>query len=90
MANLKSSRYYLLLAFLFLVLIQTKVLSYQYKVGDLDAWGIPTSANPQVYTYWSKYHTLKIGDSLCKFLSFFLISFILILEKNKKIIAFDT
>ncbi|XP_030955859.1 stellacyanin [Quercus robur] len=64
MANLKSSRCYFLLAFQFLVLIQTKVLCYQYKVGDLDAWGIPTSANPQVYTYWSKYHTLKIGDSL--------------------------
>ncbi|XP_061346979.1 early nodulin-like protein 8 [Gastrolobium bilobum] len=44
--------------------IQTKVLCYYYKVGDLDAWGIPTSANPQVYTVWSKYHNLKLGDSL--------------------------
>ncbi|KAF3434205.1 hypothetical protein FNV43_RR25308 [Rhamnella rubrinervis] len=42
----------------------TKVVSYQYKVGDLDAWGIPTSANPLVYAKWSKDHTFKIGDSL--------------------------
>jgi hypothetical protein len=67
MANLRSTRYFFLLAFQFLVLLQTNVLCYQYKVGDLDAWGIPTSANPQVYTKWSKYHTIKIGDSLCKF-----------------------
>jgi len=72
MANLRSTRYRFLLAFQFLlVLLQTNVFCYQYKVGDLDAWGIPTSANPQVYTIWSKYHTLRIGDSLCKF--FFLI-----------------
>ncbi|XP_059444383.1 early nodulin-like protein 8 [Corylus avellana] len=64
MANLRSTMYFFLLAFQFLVLLQTNVLCYQYKVGDLDAWGIPTSANPQVYTKWSKYHTIKIGDSL--------------------------
>ncbi|KAG4997674.1 hypothetical protein JHK85_029113 [Glycine max] len=44
--------------------IQAKVFCYQYKVGDLDAWGIPSSENPQVYTKWSKYHNLTIGDSL--------------------------
>lgn len=51
------------------VLVQTsaQVVSYKYKVGDLDAWGIPTSANPLVYAKWSKYHAFKIGDSLCKF-----------------------
>ncbi|KAB1215529.1 Early nodulin-like protein 1 [Morella rubra] len=64
MANLRSASYHFLLALQFLVVLQTKVLCYQYKVGDLDAWGIPTSANPQVYTQWSKYHNLKIGDSL--------------------------
>ncbi|KAM1760138.1 hypothetical protein ACFX11_003050 [Malus domestica] len=47
----------------FLMLIQSQVLCYQYKVGDLDAWGIPTSANPQVYIKWSKYHQFKLGDS---------------------------
>lgn len=39
---------------------------YEYKVGDLDAWGIPTAANPQVYAKWSKYHNLKKGDSICE------------------------
>ncbi|XWS50147.1 hypothetical protein CRYUN_Cryun12cG0064000 [Craigia yunnanensis] len=62
MANLRSSRYNFFCAFQFLLLVQTKVLCYQYKVGDLDAWGIPTSANPQVYPKWSKYHTFRIGD----------------------------
>ncbi|KAM2313942.1 hypothetical protein ACFX1S_027032 [Malus domestica] len=46
------------------MLIQSQVLCYQYKVGDLGAWGIPTSANPQVYIKWSKYHQFKLGDSL--------------------------
>lgn len=64
MVNLRSPGFLVLYAFQFLVLVQIQVSCYQYKVGDLDAWGIPTSANPQVYTYWSKYHTLKIGDSL--------------------------
>uniref|UniRef100_A0A7N0UII7 Phytocyanin domain-containing protein n=1 Tax=Kalanchoe fedtschenkoi TaxID=63787 RepID=A0A7N0UII7_KALFE len=41
-----------------------QVHSKQYKVGDLDAWGIPTAANPHVYTTWSKKHDFKIGDSL--------------------------
>ncbi|KAJ8424101.1 hypothetical protein Cgig2_000847 [Carnegiea gigantea] len=38
--------------------------AYQYKVGDLDAWGIPTSANPDVYTKWSKNYIFRVGDSL--------------------------
>lgn len=62
-----SPIYQLFLAFFILTtLMQTKVFSYQHKVGDLDAWGVPTSANPQVYAKWSKSHTFKIGDSLCK------------------------
>ncbi|CAN6713324.1 unnamed protein product [Malus baccata var. baccata] len=64
MANLTTPRLYFLLALQFLMLIQSQVLCYQYKVGDLDSWGIPTSANPQVYTKWSKYHQFKLGDSL--------------------------
>ncbi|KAM1002544.1 hypothetical protein ACFX2C_002964 [Malus domestica] len=46
------------------MLIQSQVFCYQYKVEDLDAWGIPTSANPQIYIKWSKYHQFKLGDSL--------------------------
>ncbi|XP_073298885.1 early nodulin-like protein 8 [Primulina huaijiensis] len=49
---------------LFLASIQTSVLSNTYKVGDLDSWGIPTSSNPLIYNIWSKYHNLKMGDSL--------------------------
>ncbi|XWS38172.1 hypothetical protein CRYUN_Cryun19dG0107300 [Craigia yunnanensis] len=64
MANLRIPRYHFFCAFQFLLLVQTKILCYQYKVGDLDAWGIPTSANPQVYAKWSKYHAFNIGDSL--------------------------
>ncbi|KAL6280687.1 hypothetical protein ACE6H2_017568 [Prunus campanulata] len=64
MANLRSPRFQLLLVLQVLMLIQSKVFCYQYKVGDLDAWGIPTSTNPQVYTKWSKTHEFKMGDSL--------------------------
>ncbi|XP_073141380.1 early nodulin-like protein 8 [Henckelia pumila] len=49
---------------LFLASIQTRALCNTYKVGDLDSWGIPTPSNPQVYDKWSKYHNLKMGDSL--------------------------
>ncbi|XP_027367491.1 mavicyanin-like [Abrus precatorius] len=64
MAILLSHHKLLVSLLLTFVQIQTKVLCYQYKVGDLDAWGIPTLANPQVYAKWSKYHNLTIGDSL--------------------------
>ncbi|KAL2325251.1 hypothetical protein Fmac_024309 [Flemingia macrophylla] len=64
MSNLLSQNRMLVFLLLSLVQIQAKVFCYQYKVGDLSAWGIPTSANPQVYPKWSKYHNLSIGDSL--------------------------
>ena len=58
-------------AFELLMVTQAIVLSlcsaYQYKVGDLDAWSIPSSANPDVYTKWSKNHIFRVGDSLRKF-----------------------
>ncbi|XP_058106644.1 early nodulin-like protein 8 [Magnolia sinica] len=64
MAPLTNPKYQLLSAFHFLLLLQTKVLCIQYKVGDLDAWGMPTSSNRQIYTNWSKKHNFQIGDSL--------------------------
>lgn len=70
MANLTSPKSLVLYAFQLLLLAQIQVSCYQYKVGDLDAWSIPSSANPQVYTFWSKYHSFQIGDSLCKFVIF--------------------
>ncbi|OIW20539.1 hypothetical protein TanjilG_14402 [Lupinus angustifolius] len=67
MANLLNHKcFLLLLVSLLLISVQnkSKVQCYQYKIGDLDAWGIPTSANPLVYAQWSKYHNLTIGDTL--------------------------
>ncbi|KAK7391841.1 hypothetical protein VNO78_20264 [Psophocarpus tetragonolobus] len=64
MVNLLSHNRMLVSLLLTLFQIQAKVFCYQYKVGDLDAWGIPTLTNPQVYTKWSKYHNFTIGDSL--------------------------
>ncbi|KAI3756314.1 hypothetical protein L1987_56134 [Smallanthus sonchifolius] len=49
---------------LFVVLIQSNVFAYQYQVGNLQAWNIPTSADPKVYTNWPKKLNFKIGDSL--------------------------
>ncbi|GAA0145996.1 hypothetical protein LIER_06051 [Lithospermum erythrorhizon] len=48
----------------FLLLLQTNVLCYQYKVGDLAAWAIPTNSNKNVYAKWPKNQDFKIGDSL--------------------------
>ncbi|KDP25193.1 hypothetical protein JCGZ_20349 [Jatropha curcas] len=64
MAIVRSPKTLIFYAFQLFLLVQIQVSCYQYKVGDLDAWGIPTSANPKVYSFWSKYHTFKIGDSL--------------------------
>ncbi|KAK4744900.1 hypothetical protein SAY87_011212 [Trapa incisa] len=60
-----SHRYHLpLVALLSLILVQSEVSCYQYKVGDLDAWGVPFSSSEQVYDKWSSYHNFTIGDSL--------------------------
>ncbi|CAK9178764.1 unnamed protein product [Ilex paraguariensis] len=64
MGCVRTPRYHLCYIWQLFLLIQSKAFCYQYKVGDLDAWGIPTSANPQVYNKWSKNHKFKIGDSL--------------------------
>ncbi|XP_057978150.1 early nodulin-like protein 8 [Malania oleifera] len=64
MAKSISPKLICALQFLLWLLLPQVISSYQYKVGDLDAWGIPTSANPRVYTFWTKNHLLKIGDSL--------------------------
>ncbi|XP_038876607.1 stellacyanin [Benincasa hispida] len=63
MAILKSFRFGFVLQLMMLLQIHS-VICYQYKVGDLDAWGLPATENSQIYMYWSKYHSLKIGDSL--------------------------
>ncbi|GJN09319.1 hypothetical protein PR202_ga27317 [Eleusine coracana subsp. coracana] len=35
-----------------------------YKVGDLDAWGIPPASKPDVYKNWSKSIKFKHGDAI--------------------------
>ncbi|XP_021893425.1 mavicyanin [Carica papaya] len=52
--------WYLLCTFQLILVVN----SLEYKVGDLNAWGVPSEVNPQVYNKWSKYHSFKIGDSL--------------------------
>ncbi|KAG1354566.1 stellacyanin [Cocos nucifera] len=37
---------------------------YQYKVGDLNSWGVPPSSNPHVYGLWSQKYHFRLGDSL--------------------------
>ncbi|KAI7753428.1 hypothetical protein M8C21_022815 [Ambrosia artemisiifolia] len=49
---------------LFFMLIESNVFAYQYQVGNLQAWNLPTSTDPKVYTNWPKKLTFKIGDSL--------------------------
>ncbi|XP_076936219.1 early nodulin-like protein 8 [Bidens hawaiensis] len=48
----------------FFVLIQANVFAYQYQVGNLQAWNVPTSEDTKVYTNWPKKLTFRIGDSL--------------------------
>ncbi|KAJ4949795.1 hypothetical protein NE237_000107 [Protea cynaroides] len=64
MANLRFSRSQFLCSVQFLILLQSNVFCYEYKVGDLHAWGKPSSANPLIYSYWSKYPQFTVGDSL--------------------------
>ncbi|KAJ0971094.1 hypothetical protein J5N97_019053 [Dioscorea zingiberensis] len=53
-----------LVLFLLLLINTHTALSYHYKVGDLDSWGVPPSSNSHVYSYWSQRHQFQIGDSL--------------------------
>ncbi|PIA55042.1 hypothetical protein AQUCO_00800052v1 [Aquilegia coerulea] len=64
MADLGITKFQLFCGIQFLMLLQTNVIGFQYKVGNLDAWGIPTSTNKQVYTNWSKKQSFQLGDSL--------------------------
>ncbi|KAL5210409.1 hypothetical protein ABZP36_006032 [Zizania latifolia] len=35
-----------------------------YKVGDLDAWGVPPPSKPDVYSRWAKSIHFALGDSI--------------------------
>ncbi|CAN4076714.1 unnamed protein product [Withania somnifera] len=63
--RIPRKHYPLYILFQFFLLIESQlVLCVQYKVGDLNAWNIPSSANRDVYIKWSKNHLFKLGDSL--------------------------
>eukprot|EP01018_Ginkgo_biloba_P009894 Gb_09364 [translate_table: standard] len=47
----------------FLLAIQTEA-AYQFKVGGLDAWGLPTAVKPDIYTQWAAKNKFHVGDSL--------------------------
>ncbi|XP_065858496.1 early nodulin-like protein 8 [Euphorbia lathyris] len=64
MGNLRIPKLMVLYVFELFILVQIQVSCYQFKVGDLDSWGIPSPANPQIYSFWSKSHSIDIGDSL--------------------------
>ncbi|GJW21762.1 early nodulin-like protein 1 [Tanacetum coccineum] len=53
-----------LFAIMFFVLMQANVFAYQYQVGNLQSWNVPTSEDPKVYANWPKKLTFRIGDSL--------------------------
>ncbi|RWW47254.1 hypothetical protein BHE74_00046779 [Ensete ventricosum] len=58
-------------ALLLLLLLQgDDCWCYQYKVGDLDCWGLPPPSNPLLYSSWSRNHFFRLGDSLRKSNSF--------------------
>ncbi|WVZ55149.1 hypothetical protein U9M48_005849 [Paspalum notatum var. saurae] len=35
-----------------------------YKVGDLDAWGVPPPSKPDIYKRWAKSIHFALGDSI--------------------------
>ncbi|WOL10603.1 early nodulin-like protein 1 [Canna indica] len=51
-------------ALLLLLLQPQSCWCYEYRVGDLDCWGIPPHSKPLLYTSWSVNHRFHLGDSL--------------------------
>ncbi|CAL9065430.1 early nodulin-like protein 8 [Musa acuminata AAA Group] len=59
-----SFRIVLAAALLLLLGPQNGCWCYEYKVGDLDCWGVPPPSNPLLYSAWSQNHHFRLGDSL--------------------------
>lgn len=62
----EAPRVILASALLLLLQVPNGCQCYQYKVGDLDCWGLPPPSNRLLYLYWSGNHSFRVGDSLCK------------------------
>ncbi|XP_020705119.1 mavicyanin [Dendrobium catenatum] len=54
----------LLTAAITLLVTFKSVISFQYKVGDLDSWGVPPPSLPNLYASWVLNHHFHINDSL--------------------------
>ncbi|XP_031495296.1 early nodulin-like protein 1 [Nymphaea colorata] len=48
----------------YLLFLQATAFCYQFKVGDLDSWGMPASVSPKIYENWPQKKEFRIGDSL--------------------------
>lgn len=64
--SLRTSFQVVAMMLLLSLLQQNGCWCYQYKVGDLDCWGLPPPSDPLLYSSWSKNHHFSLGDSLCK------------------------
>ncbi|CAL4912200.1 unnamed protein product [Urochloa decumbens] len=47
-----------------LLLLANGCACAMYKVGDLDAWGVPPPSKPDVYKRWAKGIHFALGDSI--------------------------
>ncbi|CAL4928666.1 unnamed protein product [Urochloa decumbens] len=52
------------LLLLLLLLLADGGACAMYKVGDLDAWGVPPPSKPDVYKRWAKGIHFALGDSI--------------------------
>ncbi|XP_020586464.1 early nodulin-like protein 1 [Phalaenopsis equestris] len=59
-----SRRRRILPAAITLLVAFNPVIAFQYKVGDLDSWGIPPPSLPNLYAHWVLNHHFHMGDSL--------------------------
>ncbi|CAN6480650.1 unnamed protein product [Victoria cruziana] len=44
----------------YLLFLQATAFCYQFKVGDLDSWGVPASVSPKIYENWSQKKDFRI------------------------------
>ncbi|KAF3795691.1 Early nodulin-like protein 1 [Nymphaea thermarum] len=44
----------------YLLFLQVTAFCYQFKVGDLDSWGMPASVSPKIYENWSQKKEFRI------------------------------
>jgi hypothetical protein len=51
---------------LLLLLLADGCAGAMYKVGGLDAWGVPPPSKPDVYKAWARSIHFALGDSICK------------------------